>query len=114
LLQDNYLAGKRVDLAIKRKDGSIWRENGSIAWTNPYNKEVWRYNIDIAKEAVKKGFDEIQFDYVRFPAAGKNEVDYGENPIPKADAISGFLKEAASEINKMGVPVSADIFAIVL
>ncbi|GAE90603.1 putative glycoside hydrolase [Acetivibrio straminisolvens] len=111
--RDNYLAGKRVDLAIKRKDGTIWRENGSIAWTNPYNKEVWKYNIDIAKEAVSKGFDEIQFDYVRFPAAGKNEVDYGENPLSKADAISGFLKEAANEINKMGAPVSADIFAIV-
>ncbi|HOM03051.1 MAG TPA: putative glycoside hydrolase [Acetivibrio sp.] len=111
--RDNHLAGKRVDLAIKRKDGSIWRENGSIAWTNPYNKEVWKYNIDIAKEAVKKGFDEIQFDYVRFPTAGKNEVDYGENPMPKADAISSFLREATNELNKMGVPVSADIFAIV-
>ncbi|RXE59082.1 putative glycoside hydrolase [Acetivibrio mesophilus] len=111
--RDNYLAGKRVDLAIKRKDGSIWRENGSIAWTNPYNKEVWKYNIDIAKEAINKGFDEIQFDYVRFPTAGKSEVDYGENPSPKADAISGFLREATSEINKMGAPVSADIFAIV-
>lgn len=111
--RDNYLARKRVDLAVKRKDGSIWGENGSIAWTNPYNKEVWKYNIDIAKEAINKGFDEIQFDYVRFPTAGKNEVDYGEGSLIKADAISDFLKEAAKEINKMGVPVSADIFAII-
>lgn len=111
--KDNYLAGKRGDLAIKRGDGSVWRENGKVAWTNPYNKEVWKYNIEIAKEAVKKGFDEIQFDYVRFPTARKTDVDYGENPPPKADAISGFLKEASNEINRMGVPVSADIFAIV-
>jgi hypothetical protein len=111
--RDNYLAQKRADLAVKRKNGSVWRENGSIAWTNPYNREVWKYNIDIAKEAVEKGFDEIQFDYVRFPAVSDKEVNYGENTPPKADAVSGFLKEAAVEINKLGVPVSADIFAIV-
>lgn len=111
--RDNYLAQKRADLAIKRKDGSIWRENGSIAWTNPYNREVWKYNIDIAKEAVEKGFDEIQFDYVRFPTVSDKEVNYGEKTPPKADAVSDFLKEAAVEINRLGVPVSADIFAIV-
>ncbi|HOQ37540.1 MAG TPA: putative glycoside hydrolase [Acetivibrio sp.] len=111
--RDNYLAQKRADLAVKRKDGSIWRENGSIAWTNPYNREVWKYNIEIAKEAVEKGFDEIQFDYVRFPAVSNKEVNYGENTSPKADAITGFLKEASAEINKMGIPVSADIFAII-
>lgn len=111
--RDNYLAQKRADLAVKRKDGSVWRENGSIAWTNPYNREVWKYNIDIAKEAVEKGFDEIQFDYVRFPAVSDKEVNYGENTPPKADAVSDFLKEAAVEINKLGIPVSADIFAIV-
>jgi len=111
--RDNYLAQKRADLAVKRKDGSIWRENGSIAWTNPYNREVWKYNIDIAKEAVEKGFDEIQFDYVRFPTVSDKEVNYGEKTPPKADAVSDFLKEAAVEINRLGVPVSADIFAIV-
>ncbi|TYQ16145.1 UNVERIFIED_CONTAM: hypothetical protein Cloal_2655 [Acetivibrio alkalicellulosi] len=111
--RDNHLAMKRADLAIKRSDGSIWKENNAIAWTNPYNHEVWKYNIEIAREAVKKGFDEIQFDYVRFPTASKREVHYGENMAPKADVISGFLKEAAEEIHKLGVPVSADIFAIV-
>lgn len=111
--RDNYLAQKRADLAVKRKDGSIWRENGSIVWTNPYNREVWKYNIDIAKEAVEKGFDEIQFDYVRFPTVSDKEVNYGEKTPPKADAVSDFLKEAAVEINRLGVPVSADIFAIV-
>ncbi|MFZ5989209.1 MAG: putative glycoside hydrolase [Bacillota bacterium] len=111
--RDNYLATKRVDLSIKRTDGTVWKENGKIAWANPYNKEVWRYNLDIAKEAIRKGFDEIQFDYVRFPTARKADVNYGENAPPKADAISGFLKESAAEINEMGVQLSADIFAIV-
>ena len=65
--RDDHLAMKRADLAIKRHNGSIWKENNAIAWTNPFNQEVWEYNIEIAKEAVEKGFDEIQFDYVRFP-----------------------------------------------
>ena len=110
--RDNYLALKRADLAVKNSNGAMWKENGSIAWTNPYNKEVWQYNIEIAKEAVRKGFDEIQFDYVRFPTARKTDVYYGDVP-PKADAISGFLKQAGNELNAMGVLVSADIFAIV-
>jgi hypothetical protein len=111
--RDNHLAIKRPDLAIKRRDGSIWKENNAIAWTNPFNQEVWEYNIEIAKEAVEKGFDEIQFDYVRFPAVSNKEVYYGENLPEKADAINGFLKEAAAELKEKGAIVSADIFAIV-
>lgn len=111
--RDNHLAMKRADLAVKRYDGSIWKENNAIAWTNPFNREVWEYNIEIAKEAAKKGFDEIQFDYVRFPAVSSKEVNYGENVPKKSDAISGFLKEAAAELKESGALVSADIFAIV-
>lgn len=114
--RDDGLASKRPDLAIKRPDGSFWLENkknSKSKWTNPFNQDVWRYNIDIAKEAVNKGFDEIQFDYVRFPTAGSKEVDYGVNPGVKADAICGFLDLAEKEINEgMGIQVSADIFGI--
>ncbi|NLB78351.1 MAG: putative glycoside hydrolase [Clostridiaceae bacterium] len=113
VFRDNYLARKRADLAVKRPDGSIWKENGSIAWTNPYNSEVWKYNMAIAKEAVEKGFDEIQFDYVRFPTARKSDVNYGENVPSKEEAISGFLAESGKELNDLGVPVSADVFAII-
>jgi hypothetical protein len=111
--RDDYLAVKRPDLAIKRPDGSLWKENGKIAWTNPYNEDVWNYNIEVAKEAVEKGFDEIQFDYVRFPAASSASVDYGKNVSDKKDAISGFLKVASKEIKEMNVPISADVFAII-
>lgn len=111
--RDDYMAVKRPDLAIKRPDGSIWKENGKIAWTNPYNEDVWNYNIEVAKEAVEKGFDEVQFDYVRFPAASSTSVDYGKGVSDKADAISGFLKVASKEIKKMNATVSADVFAII-
>ena len=111
--KDHYFAAKRADLAIKTNSGEIFREGG-IAWVNPYNKEVWQYNIDIAKEAAEKGFDEIQFDYVRFPTGTGGKVNYGENPPSRSDAITGFLKAAVDVLHPMGVKVSADIFGIVL
>ncbi|MGI6777904.1 MAG: putative glycoside hydrolase [Acetivibrionales bacterium] len=113
--RDDGLARKRADLAIKRPDGSLWREGQMGAWTNPFNKEVWKYNIDIAKEAADLGFDEIQFDYVRFPTARSSEIDYGADVPSKADAISGFLKEAKEALHDdKGVLVSADVFGIII
>ena len=112
--RDPVLATKRPEFAIRRADGSIWKENGTTAWTNPYNEQVWRYNLDIATEAVEKGFDEIQFDYVRFPTAAKGEISYGIKPPSKSDTIAAFMKQAKTEIGDMGAVVSADVFGIIL
>jgi hypothetical protein len=110
--RDTRLAKKRNDLAVLKPNGKLWLENGMIAWTNPYKKEVWQYNIDIAKEAVSKGFDEIQFDYVRFPTAAN--VYYGADITTKSEAISSFLSLAEVEIKKVkDVPISADVFGII-
>jgi len=113
--RDKTLAKKRADLGIKNSRGTLWLENGKNPWTNPYNEEVWDYNIAIAKEAASKGFDEIQFDYVRFPTGKKGDFNYGTNVPAKAEAINGFLAKAQKEIYEgMGVPVSADVFAIII
>jgi len=113
--KDPTLAKNRVDLAIKNSKGSLWLENGSTPWTNPYNEEVWDYNIAIAKEAISKGFDEIQFDYVRFPTGRKADFNYGTNVPEKAVAINGFLAKANKVLHEeAGVPVSADVFAIIV
>jgi hypothetical protein len=112
--KDPLLAIKRPDLAIKRPNGQIWKENSNTPWLNAYNEEVLKYNLSIANEAIDKGFDEIQFDYVRFPDARRSDVNYGTNPSPKADAIDNYLHAAYKEIHDVkGVPLSADIFAIV-
>jgi len=112
--RDNGLATKRADLAIKKPDGKLWKEGKLGAWTNPFNKEVWKYNIDIAKEAIDKGFDEIQFDYVRFPTTREGEVEYRDTGMSKVDAISGFLEFASKELReKKGAVVSADVFGII-
>ncbi len=113
--KDPYLSSKRPDLAIKDTRGGLWKEKNSngqmITWLNPYNKESWPYLVDIAKEAVQKGFDEIQFDYVRFPSGDRRFMDYGTIDKKKYEAINEFLAYARKEMPD--VVLSADIFGIV-
>ena len=111
--KDPVYSVKRADLAIKHKNGGLWKDRDGVSWLNPYNKESWEYLVNIAKEAVAKGFDEIQFDYVRFPSDGKKaNMDFGGIDQEKYEAINEFLAYAKEEITE--VPVSADIFAITL
>ncbi|OZV10630.1 glycoside hydrolase [Tissierella sp. P1] len=113
--KDRTAAGRRPDLAVKTKDGSVWRDNKGDAWLNPYNRESWEYPIQIAEEAALNGFKEIQFDYVRFPTDGKRDlIDYGKaDEEPMRDAIAGFLSYARERLAPYGVYVSADIFGLV-
>ena len=62
------------------KRPGLWREekNNDMTWLNPCDERNWKYIVDIAKEAVKLGFDEIQFDYVRFPDETRSRMDFGE------------------------------------
>jgi len=103
---------KRPDLALKDKNGQIWRDNDGTAWLNPYNKASWRYLVNIAKEAVKMGFDEIQFDYVRFTTSGNmSTVDYGKTKMAKYEAINGFLAFARQQMPH--TIISANVFGII-
>jgi hypothetical protein len=115
VFKDPVLAKSRADLGVKMPSGKLWLENGQTPWANPYMEEVWDYNIAIAKEAISYGFDEIQFDYVRFPTGSKSSFNYGANAPVKAEAINGFLAKAEKELHQgLGVPVSADVFAIII
>lgn len=111
--KDPVLSSKRLDLAIKNANGGLWRDNHGLTWLNPYNKDSWPYLVDIAKEAVKKGFDEIQFDYIRFANDGnKKLMDFGNTGgKQKYEAIDEFLAYARKELP--GVILSADVFGII-
>jgi hypothetical protein len=117
VFRDNALARKKPEYAIRKPDGSAWLENKNKdgAWTSPAVKGVLDYNIEIAKEAIERGFDEIQFDYVRFPTVPKtNPAVYPSDMPDKIDVISGFLQRASDEIKTVReVPVSADVFGII-
>lgn len=113
VFKDPVYSVKRPDLAIKSKSGGLWKDNNKLTWLNPFNKETWDYTISIAKEAVAKGFDEIQFDYVRFPSDGKaKDMDFTGIEKERYEAICEFLAYAKEQIPE--VPISADVFGIIL
>ena len=64
-------------MAIQRSDGTPWLNYSGLGWTNEYDKRVWEYNVSIAKVAAKAGFDEIQFDYARFPPTARSPAPSG-------------------------------------
>ena len=114
VFKDNLLALARPDWAVRTASGAIWRDREGIGWTDPFARQVWDYNIDIAVEAARDGFDEIQFDYVRFPDAKGlvfSEPNTEENRIA---AISGFLAAARKRLVPYNVFLSADIFGYVI
>jgi len=112
--KDNILATARPDLAIiDTRTNKAWIDNEKLAWVDPFREEVWNYNIAIAKEAVRKGFDEVQFDYVRFPTDGKLSAAKYAKPNSKETrlpTIAAFLERARKEIGAMGGFVAADVF----
>jgi hypothetical protein len=112
--QDPYLARARPDLAIKHRDGSTWKTSAGLAWVNPYDRRVWSYNVAIAQAAARAGFDEIMFDYVRFPSDGDigAAVYAGRSPTPPAKVIAGFLSYANKQLQPLGVHVSAAVFGL--
>jgi hypothetical protein len=112
--EDPLLSAGAAVLAIRRADGSRWLNNGGLGWTNEYDKRVWKYNVDIATEAAKLGFDEIQFDYVRFPSDGDlSQIRYpGVHAQPKGWTIPMFLKYARDRLHPLGVRLSVDVFGL--
>jgi hypothetical protein len=114
VFEDPTLAPKRPDLAIRHRDGSIWTNNAGLGWSNPYDKRVWDYNLSVAKAAVRAGFDEIQFDYVRFPSDGPIELAVFPSKAdePQGWTIARFIQYESSRLKPMGVRVSADVFGL--
>lgn len=115
--KDPFLAENRQDLALTDKEGNIFRDKSGLAWVNPYKREVWDYLLEIARQAASIGFDEIQFDYIRFSTdAGMSKVDFGEDALEwdKEDVITEFTGYAARELHDMGVPLSADVYGVII
>jgi len=112
--EDPILSAGWPSVAIMRADGSRWLNNGGLGWTNPYDKRVWRYNVQIAMAAAKAGFDEIQFDYVRFPSDGDiSQIRYpGRHAQPMGWTIPLFVKYAAEHLHPLGVRLSTDVFGL--
>lgn len=121
VFKDTVLAKERPDLSFT-ENGEVWLNNRDEAFVNPYEKEVWEYNIDIAIKAAEMGFQEIQFDYVRFPEGfeRRDEIleysqgDYADIEMTgvkkRVEAVTDFVSHARESLQPYNVDVSVDIF----
>jgi hypothetical protein len=115
VFKDTVLAQKKPEYSFVNPDGTLWKNKAvkGSSFVNPYKKEVWDYNVEVAKEAIKVGFKEIQFDYVRFPEGFEKRADvlkYQKDARTRADAVSSFVKYAKEQLTPLGARVSVDIF----
>src|SRR5581483_5547907 len=114
VFEDPTLSAERPDLALLQPDGSRWLSNAGLGWVNPYDHRVWQYAVDVGVAAAKAGFDEIQFDYVRFPSDGDvSQIVFRHRVAePKGATIARFLRYASDRLHPLGVRVSADVFGL--
>ncbi len=100
---------------IKKSDGKIWEDHKGLSFLDPANKEVWKYIVAIARDAYDEGFDEINFDYIRYPSDGNiKDINYhllkGKT---RSDNIEEFVKYLSREIKLyQNIPMSADLFGL--
>ncbi len=117
VFKDKLKIEENPNLAIINKDGSVYIDKEKKSWLNPYSEEVQNYIIDIAKLAAKAGFDEIQFDYIRFPPFKnlyQTKIENNLKMISKIQLINEFLKKAVNELHKLNVKVSVDVFGCII
>ncbi|PIU18348.1 MAG: hypothetical protein COT18_10720 [Elusimicrobia bacterium CG08_land_8_20_14_0_20_59_10] len=112
---DRVLPKARPDLAVKTPDGRPWRSRNGATWTDPYNREVWAYLLDIAERAAKAGFEEIQFDYIRYPSEGNISQCLYSKPHNSKSAVANlknFLAYARKRLAPYEVKMSVDVFGL--
>ncbi len=115
VFQDPILAEKKIEWAIKSKSGGTWRDRKGLAWVDPTRQEVWEYNLAIAKEAAGFGFDEINFDYVRFPSDGNMEnVIYNIGNKKKYEVMEEFYRFLSRRLQSQPIWISLDMFGFVM
>src|SRR6202051_1124287 len=122
IFRDEHLVTTHPELAVKsHKTGQPWRENGKLVWTDPSNPKVQDYDIALAKFVAQAGVDEVQFDYVRFPAEGDQkdaafnyQTEHPDHPtkMQRSEVIANFLDRAYTQIHPTGVLLSLDVFGV--
>ena len=115
VFKDKVVPKVRKDLAVRTPSGDLWRSRNGATWMDPYNREVWDYNLDIAERAAKLGFDEIQFDYIRYPSEGNTALCRYSKPHDRRTAthnLKEFLDYARKRLAPYKVKISADVFGL--
>ena len=116
--RDPLMGELRPEWCVHNADGTVFKDNSGMAWINPYEEESWEYLVEVGTEAKKLGFDEVQFDYIRFcTERGMNHVVFDEADTAgrsRTDIITEFMAYAYSRLKAEGLYVSADVFGAVI
>lgn len=114
VFQDSILANGRPEWAIRSSSTEgVWLDRKGLAWMDPAAKPVWDYNIEIARDAFQRGFDEVNFDYIRFPSDGDlddTRFPFWDEQRPMAQIIESFFAYARESLS--GRKLSADLFGL--
>lgn len=114
VFKDDVLARYRPEWAVAdTTTGSPWRDNERLAWIDPFHEDAWAYPIALAREAALKGFDEIQFDYLRFPSDGRlgaARYSRASTVQSRVQAIARFLAQARLALTPVGAALAIDVF----
>lgn len=115
VFKDKVLPKARQDLAVRTPNGGLWRSNNGATWIDPYSREVWEYTLDIAERCAKLGFEEIQFDYIRYPSEGNTSLCRYSKPHNRQNSINNlrdFLAYARKRLAPYKVKISVDVFGL--
>lgn len=115
VFQDSGYATEHPEFALKKQDGNLWRDRRGFAWLDPASKGSWGHIVDVAKKAIDLGFDEIQYDYIRFPTDGNlSAIIYPawDGQKPRHEALKEFFAYSKEELKKYysKINLSMDIF----
>lgn len=116
VFQDPFMTKLKPEWSItKKSDGTVWKDRKGLSFLDPANKNVWDYTVRVGKVAYAMGFDEINFDYIRYPSDGNlKDINYHITPpATRADNMENFFKYLSSEMKKEeNIPISGDLFGL--
>jgi len=117
VFKDPVVAEGRPDLAVQDEvTGGLWRDMNGSAWVNAFNQELWQANAELAGELAQLGFDEVQYDYIRFPSDGDlRTADFGNEYTEdlRRAAITGAVAAGAEQTRANGAAFAIDLFPII-
>lgn len=117
VFQDPYVVAKMPEIAVHTKDGRVWKDRKGITWVDPASTEMWKYIVRVARAAEAVGFDELNFDYVRFPSDGNMKniaFPVWDGIMPRSDVIGNFFAYLDTNLADLPVPFSLDLFGMTM
>lgn len=117
VFQDPYVAAHMPEIAVRTKEGAVWKDRKGVTWVDPASPEMWEYMVRVARAAETVGFDELNFDYVRFPSDGNmSNISFPvwDEIVPRSDVLENFFAYLDTELADLPVPISLDLFGMTM